>query len=774
MPLIVGISERCIDYFMTTHNSSFQSSHGIRTNVNRYTHADAREILQINNSRLESRLLSHLLSSYVLPIPISQTAFRNAYIESMNCRMRWRSLIISRTRFAIPHHSPIRTFASALDRKMKAVIVLGTTGSGKSKLAIDLAIKYNGEIVNADAIQMYRGLDRVSAKVTEDEKQGIPHHLMSFLCPMESFTVRDYYHIAMDAIKDITNRGKLPIIVGGTMYYIQSLLRPSLLEEDEKLLISENQATSADTAQQYTQLAAREDFESDPARESPHELLRKVDPIMANRLHPNDTRKILRSLEVFNTTGIPYSTVLQKQAERLRSASGGLDAFVFWLQVRNNSVLNKRLDDRVRVMVDSGLEKEIQSLFLFIQSHKNRFLTAERVSSGISCTNEQAQDMSTSGVDHFSTHLPLPDETSLDKPTPLTMKIIHEYKLRPDTTSATSTSPTNSRGLIAQEMNEESQRSFQGLLQAIGYKEFEEYLHEWSSLGCPSITQIRPLISNLILYRMSVDDLMTAWMKYNRQVGGKSQSITPSSYSHVYGSAAGKRTREGEDTTTCSRIGVPTEESLRDASRAVISQALQDVSFLVKITTRDNICDYVVASGDKVDLSTLYHHFESGVEKLENTTHLYAKKQDRWIRNRFASRGVEMFPLDTSLSSEGSNWDRDVRDPAIAAMQSWYFPTSDKKSDDVSISSEALLSDCAGGIEPQPEIDRILEWKQKVCDFCGGKILNGQRAWEDHFRSKKHRKNVKIQENMRKMGMTYVEGMCLKEYYRRLNEQKQL
>jgi tRNA dimethylallyltransferase len=202
----------------------------------------------------------------------------------------------------------------------RAVFVVGPTGSGKSRLGIEIACACNGEVISADAIQLYRGLDVATAKVPQGERRGIAHHLMSFLPPRGAMTVRDFRAMASAVIDDVLARGKLPVVVGGTGYYVQALLKESLLEEDES--------------------AAREGggggggggggegggaHSPTPGAEGPgwggHARLSTVDPLMASRLHPNDTRRIHRALHVYDTTGVPYSTVLERQAARLAAAA---------------------------------------------------------------------------------------------------------------------------------------------------------------------------------------------------------------------------------------------------------------------------------------------------------------------------------------------------------------------------------------------------------------------------------------------------------------------
>ncbi|CAE7941582.1 miaA, partial [Symbiodinium sp. KB8] len=176
----------------------------------------------------------------------------------------------------------------------KVVFIIGSTGTGKSKLGIDICKKYGGEVINADAIQMYKGLDIATAKVTEVEMDGVPHHLLSFLEPLdESYTVREFRTDALALIDDITKRNRLPVVVGGTMYYVQALLRGALLDEEEEEL--------GEPKSEGIPEALKEEAKANPG--ILYESLLKIDPIMAKKLHPNDLRRVERSLEVYYQFG---------------------------------------------------------------------------------------------------------------------------------------------------------------------------------------------------------------------------------------------------------------------------------------------------------------------------------------------------------------------------------------------------------------------------------------------------------------------------------------
>lgn len=216
----------------------------------------------------------------------------------------------------LPH---IRSAAMKPFNSNVVAIVIGTTGSGKTKLGVELASKFGGEVINADSIQMYKGLDVASAKVTDEEMCGVRHHLLSFLPPTREYTVREFERDATALIEDIHSRNKVPVIVGGTMYYVQSLLRPSTLQSVEV----RRSGPEVDAA--LAELAALPD-------EALHDRLLEVDPMMAERLHVNDQRKLRRALESYYQTGLPHSELLRIQAEGVRAETSKFRFAIFWLQ----------------------------------------------------------------------------------------------------------------------------------------------------------------------------------------------------------------------------------------------------------------------------------------------------------------------------------------------------------------------------------------------------------------------------------------------------------
>ncbi|KAI1263651.1 tRNA isopentenyltransferase [Xylariaceae sp. FL1019] len=248
------------------------------------------------------------------------------------------------------------------------VAVIGTTGTGKSDLAVDLAVRFNGEIINADAMQMYRGLPVLTNQITAAEQRGIPHHLLAHIDPLEpTWTNRIFVSEARRLIKEIRSRGKMPIVVGGTLYYVHALLF-------EGGVIAKDNANGEMGA--YRGLKeSNADF---PILDQPTDVilakLRDVDPVMASRWHPDDRRKIKRSLEIFLTTGKRASDIYAEQArakEESEKENGSWDTLFFWVHAEEN-VLKARLEKRVDKMVKSGLMDEVKELHRRLREAESR------------------------------------------------------------------------------------------------------------------------------------------------------------------------------------------------------------------------------------------------------------------------------------------------------------------------------------------------------------------------------------------------------------------
>ncbi|CAB3375326.1 Hypothetical predicted protein [Cloeon dipterum] len=209
----------------------------------------------------------------------------------------------------------------------------GLNGTGKSKLGIELARKFAGEVVGADSMQVYKGLDIVTNKVTREEMKQVPHHLIDFLNPTENFNIVDYRNMALSEISDIDSRSKLPIVVGGTNYYIEALLWKVLVQHECKIIKTVAPEASNSVA---ADVSARCEF-THLSNEELMTRLEAVDAETALRLHPNDRRKVLRALEVFEQEKRPLSEILrEQQSEDGSSSIGGPLRFprsiIFWLQ----------------------------------------------------------------------------------------------------------------------------------------------------------------------------------------------------------------------------------------------------------------------------------------------------------------------------------------------------------------------------------------------------------------------------------------------------------
>lgn len=251
---------------------------------------------------------------------------------------------------------------SKMMRRLPVVVILGSTGTGKTKLSLELAKKFNGEIISADSMQVYTGLDIVSAKATKTEQASAKHHLLDVAQPGVLYSVKLFQESALPIVERVLDEEKLPIIVGGTNYYIESLLWKILVDEWEG-------AADCDvTSPKRIKLREERLFEGQDMTNIEsnvlHEKLKQIDPEIANRLHPNNKRKIIRALEVYENSGRLFSDFIRDQ----KLESGGSDyggplryknLVLLWLTC-DQEILNQRLDKRVDGMVKEGLLCEIR------------------------------------------------------------------------------------------------------------------------------------------------------------------------------------------------------------------------------------------------------------------------------------------------------------------------------------------------------------------------------------------------------------------------------
>ncbi len=225
----------------------------------------------------------------------------------------------------------------------KILVITGPTASGKTRLSVELAKTLGGEIVSADSMQVYRGMDIGTAKVTQDEMQGVAHHMIDVTEPSEDYSVSRYVAEADAAVRDILARGRLPIIAGGTNLYIDSLIAGIGFAER-----AEDAALRESLNARYDELGG----------EAMLEYLRGFDPERASRLHPADKRRIVRAVEVYTLTG---QTITQHD-EETKKRPRRYDAIKLALSFADRAALYGRINERVDKMVSDGLFDEVRSL----------------------------------------------------------------------------------------------------------------------------------------------------------------------------------------------------------------------------------------------------------------------------------------------------------------------------------------------------------------------------------------------------------------------------
>lgn len=225
------------------------------------------------------------------------------------------------------------------------IVVSGPTASGKTPLAIALAKHFNGEIVSADSMQIYKGMTVATAKPTEQEMDGIPHYLIDFVPPEKDYSVVEYVKDATAAINDIVSRGKQPIVAGGTGLYIRSLITNTQFDD-----------TKTDEA---LRKALYEYAKTPEGVSEMYDYLKEIDPQSAERIHPNNTIRLVRAIEVYRLTG-KTMTQMQKESRTVKSPYAPI-AFL-GLDCKDRSVLYDRINRRVDIMLENGLLDEAKEV----------------------------------------------------------------------------------------------------------------------------------------------------------------------------------------------------------------------------------------------------------------------------------------------------------------------------------------------------------------------------------------------------------------------------
>lgn len=225
----------------------------------------------------------------------------------------------------------------------KILVIVGPTASGKTRMAVELAQRHNGEVISADSMQIYRTMDIGTAKPTKEEMGGIPHHMIDVADPEEDFSVARYVEMAARCVDDVLERGKLPIVAGGTGLYIDSLLSGRTFAP-----FSPDSALRGELERELEEKGGQAMLEA----------LAQVDPEAAQRLHPNDHKRIIRALEVYRSTG---KTITQHNRET-QAIPPRYNALTIGLAFQDRQAMWRRIDQRVDEMVAAGLENEVRRL----------------------------------------------------------------------------------------------------------------------------------------------------------------------------------------------------------------------------------------------------------------------------------------------------------------------------------------------------------------------------------------------------------------------------
>lgn len=235
---------------------------------------------------------------------------------------------------------------------IKVIVVVGPTGVGKTRMGIALAKHFNGEVISGDSMQIYKGMDIGTAKVTQEEMQGVVHHCIDMLEPYDSYSVKDFQSQVRQTIDDIVKRGKMPIIVGGTGLYIKGALYDYTFNEAE-----DNHEAFRQKYQHYS-------------HEELYQYLQSIDEKSAKELHPHNRQRVLRAIEIYEQTGQRKSDIVDSQEHICL-----YDAYFIGLTMER-VLLYQRINQRVDQMMQLGLEEEVKKLYQTGLTRKHQSMKA--------------------------------------------------------------------------------------------------------------------------------------------------------------------------------------------------------------------------------------------------------------------------------------------------------------------------------------------------------------------------------------------------------------
>ncbi len=224
-----------------------------------------------------------------------------------------------------------------------SIIILGPTASGKTNISINLAKQLNSEIINADCMQIYKELDIGTAKASIEEQDGIKHHLLDFVEPTKEFSVSEYRDLALPIIENLIKENKVPIIVGGTGFYVQSLL------------LDNNYGNSYKSEELRLQL---KNLASEKGNIEVYNILKDIDPESAKTIHPNDLKRVIRAIEIFKLSGHKKSELKRTMQTNMQNS---IKPLIIVLN-RNRDELYNRINLRVDLMIKAGLVDEVKNL----------------------------------------------------------------------------------------------------------------------------------------------------------------------------------------------------------------------------------------------------------------------------------------------------------------------------------------------------------------------------------------------------------------------------